>query len=153
MVHVDGRVIGEHRGLPYYTVGQRHGLGVAAGERLYVVSLDAVENKVIVGPEESLYATALDAEEVSFVTGMPPVEKAEVTVKVRSHAPEVPATLFPYEGRRALLRFAEPQRAITPGQAVVFYDRDEVLGGGLIASAERECRALSLIDRVTYPAL
>jgi tRNA-specific 2-thiouridylase len=137
MVHVDGRVFGQHRGLPYYTVGQRHGLGVAVGERLYVVALDAAENRVIVGPEQALYAAALSAEQVSFVSGQAPAAETKVTVKVRSHAPEVPALLYPYEGKHALVRFFEPQRALTPGQAVVFYDGDEVLGGGLIGSVER----------------
>ena len=137
MVHVDGRVLGEHRGLTNYTVGQRHGLGIAAGERVYVVALDVGENRLIVGPEQALYAVALDAELVSFVSGEVPSAGTEVSVKVRSHAPEVPAMMFPYEGRRARVRFAEPQRAITPGQAVVFYDGEEVLGGGLIASTER----------------
>ncbi|MBI4234637.1 MAG: tRNA 2-thiouridine(34) synthase MnmA [Chloroflexi bacterium] len=126
-----GRVLGQHRGIEFFTIGQRRGLGVAAGAPLYVVGLDLQANQVIVGPEEELYQTSLWASGVNWLAGAAPAESVEVTVKIRYKAPEVPATLL-VGAEGVEVRFHQPQRAVTPGQAVVFYLGEEVLGGGFI---------------------
>jgi tRNA-specific 2-thiouridylase len=131
IVDAAGRVLGQHQGLAFYTVGQRHGLGIATGEPLYVLQLDPARNALVVGPEEALGQRELLAGQVSFVAGdAPPVSR--VTAKVRYKAPESPGTLLPLDEGRVRLVFDQPQRAITPGQAVVFYQGEEVLGGGII---------------------
>jgi tRNA-specific 2-thiouridylase len=129
---LSGRRLGEHRGIVFYTVGQRRGLGVSAGVPLYVIAIDPVRNAVIVGPEDALYRDALEAEHVSWVSGQAPAGPIRVTARVRYRAPEAPATLEPRPDGSVLVRFDQPQRAPTPGQAVVFYQGDEVLGGGII---------------------
>jgi tRNA-specific 2-thiouridylase len=129
-----GNVLGEHRGLPYYTIGQRRGLGIAAPEPLYVIGLDAARNAVIVGPEAALYGERLLTTDVNWVSCAPPAAPLRATVKVRYAHAGTPATLTPVEGGVAV-QFDEPVRAITPGQAAVFYDGDLVLGGGWIAQA------------------
>ena len=126
-----GTVLGEHPGVEFFTVGQRRGLGIAGASPMYVLSVDAAEAVVTVGPEEELYSAECQAEDVTYVSGREPVDGAEVGVKIRYKSPEVPGTIHP-RGRCALVRFREPQRAVTPGQAVVFYRGDEVLGGGRI---------------------
>ncbi len=131
IVDAAGRVLGQHQGLAFYTVGQRHGLGLATGEPLYVLRLDPAHNTLAVGPEEALGQQELLAGQVSFVAGYaPPVSR--VTAKVRYKAPEAPGTLLPLDEGRVRLVFDQPQRAITPGQAAVFYQGEEVLGGGII---------------------
>ena len=133
-----GRVLGQHQGLPCYTIGQRKGLGIAAPEPLYVVEIDVARNALIVGPESELGRRALLAEEVNWVAGVPPARPVQATVKIRLHGKEAPATVTPLAGERARVVFAEPQRDITPGQAAVFYDGEAVLGGGRIVRAEPE---------------
>lgn len=128
-----GHVLGKHRGLPHYTVGQRKGLGVSSPEALYVVALDPARNAVVVGPEAALYASGLVAEDLHWVAGSPPGGEFPGEVQVRYRSPAVPAAVE-LEGDRALVRFAEPVRAVTPGQAAVFYRGEEVLGGGTIAT-------------------
>jgi tRNA-specific 2-thiouridylase len=139
-----GRVLGTHRGLPYYTIGQRKGLGLAQRPRvvtrseagrpapLFVVAIDAAENALVVGPEEALLRTDLEAEEITFVSGQWPAAPLRVGAKVRYRSPISPATLTPLHSGRIHLAFDVPQRAITPGQAVVFYEGEKVLGGGII---------------------
>ena len=127
-----GRKLGEHRGLPYYTIGQRKGLGIAAPQPLYVLALDTVRNAVVVGAAEELGRRDLTAAEVTYVGGYPPEDPIPVTAKIRYKAPAAPATLIPLPGERAQVRFEEPLRDITPGQGVVFYRDDVVLGGGII---------------------
>lgn len=135
---LSGKVLGTHRGLAFYTVGQRKGLGLSGQPGpLFVVALDLRENAVIVGPKESLLARGLEAEGVSFVSGEWPREPLRVTAQVRYRSPAAPAILTPLVGERVSLAFDTPQPAITPGQAVVFYQGDEVLGGGTIARAIR----------------
>ncbi|MGC8874260.1 MAG: tRNA 2-thiouridine(34) synthase MnmA [Chloroflexia bacterium] len=135
---LSGKLLGVHRGLAFYTVGQRKGLGVSGQPRpLFVVALDPAENALIVGPEEALYARGLEAEGVSFVSGDWPGEPLRVSAQVRYRSPAVPATLAPAGRAEVRLEFDVPQRAITPGQAVVFYRGEEVLGGGTIRTAIR----------------
>lgn len=136
ILDVQGRVIGEHLGLAFYTIGQRQGMGIAAAHPLYVVAMDSARNALIVGPRAALLRRQLLAEEVSFVSGHPPAQPIAVTAKVRYKAEEAPATLIPLPEGKARVVFAEPQPAITPGQGVVFYQGDLVLGGGIIASSE-----------------
>jgi len=133
IVDTHGQVLGRHEGLPFYTIGQRQGLGLAAGRRLYVVGLDPRHNRVIVGPEEELYAAGLIATEVNWPTGRPADgDEMEAEVKIRYRSPLVRARVKPLEGDKARVMFEEPQRAVTPGQAVVFYRGERLLGGGLI---------------------
>ncbi len=131
-----GRVVGRHEGVGGYTVGQRHGLGVALGERRYVVAIDSEANAVTIGGEDDLLCDGLLAEEMRWVDGRAPEGETAVQAQVRYRAPAVAATLS-VRGDRASVRFHEPQRAITPGQAAVFYDGEQVVGGGIIVKALR----------------
>ncbi len=126
-----GEVLGEHGGIATLTVGQRKGLGIAGGRPLYVLALDPVENAAVVGPDEALFVTDARAGRLSFVAGEPPATAFDCSARVRYHAAEAPASVR-IEGDRAFICFAEPQRAVTPGQAVVFYDGDRVIGGGIL---------------------
>lgn len=128
-----GRKIGQHQGLPFYTVGQRKGLGIAAAEALYVLRLDVERNALIVGPARELGRRSLLAEEVSYVNGEPPGGPLRVQARIRYKAVLADATWTPLDGQRAWVEFDTPLRDITPGQAVVAYQGDEVLGGGIIA--------------------
>ena len=132
IVDQQGQEIGRHAGLPLYTIGQRKGIGVAAGQPLYVTRLDVARNAVIVGPPEALERRSLDAEGVTFVSGEWPDAPFVCQVQIRSHAEPVAASVTPRERGGIHVAFASLQRAVTPGQAVVFYDRDIVLGGGRI---------------------
>jgi tRNA-uridine 2-sulfurtransferase len=134
IVDTAGKLLGRHRGLPLYTVGQRQGLGIAAAERLYVVALDAAANRLVVGVEPELLNDCLVAADLAWVSGGPPEPGTGVTARIRYRAPDTPVTLAVADGR-ASVRFASSQRAVAPGQAVVFYAGDRVLGGGIIESA------------------
>jgi tRNA-uridine 2-sulfurtransferase len=133
IVTSDGRVLGEHAGTHHFTVGQRRGLGVAAGEPLYVIQTDPSTRRVLVGGTEELVRSTLIARDVNWLSIAPVREPRAAQVKIRNkHAP-APATLFPTgDDGRIEVRFDSPQRAITPGQAAVFYNADLVLGGGWI---------------------
>ncbi len=132
----NGQVLGKHRGIAFYTVGQRQGLGIAAAHPLYVVKIDRVRNALIVGPKAAVFRASLYAEDVQFVAGRPPQGTISIAAKIRYKAPEAPATLTSIPGQRARVEFDDPQSAITPGQGVVFYRGEIVLGGGIIASDE-----------------
>lgn len=132
---VEGRVVGRHAGHQLYTIGQRKGLGVAFGKPMYVVSIDAATNTVVVGEDDDLKRDSLVACEVTWSAVDPePGESYEVRVKIRYNHEAAPATVQVLEGKRAQVNFTEPQRAITPGQAAVFYQGSVVLGGGWIQS-------------------
>ncbi len=128
-----GRIIGQHKGLPFYTIGQREGLGIAAPEALYVMQLDVAGNALVVGITSELGQRKLVAAGVNYVSGQIPQEPLEITAKIRYQAIEAEALLIPLEDGRARVTFARPQRDITPGQGVVFYQGEVVLGGGLIS--------------------
>jgi len=132
-----GEQLGTHKGLPLYTVGQRSGLGIAAPRPLYVLELDPTRNALVVGYSEELLAPALLAEEMRYVSGAAPAGQVQVQAQIRYRARPAAATLSPLEGERALVRFDSAVRAIAPGQAVVLYDGDEVIGGGCIVRAEQ----------------
>ena len=136
----DGAVVGEHEGTFRFTIGQRRGLGVSTGERSYVVDIDPGANRVIVGPAELLARDGLDAERVTWVSGVAPDCPVEVDVSVRYRGDPVPGVVTALPGGRARVLFRSPQRAIAPGQSVVLYAGDEVLGGGTIAEALRTVR-------------
>jgi tRNA-specific 2-thiouridylase len=127
-----GNRLGWHRGIVNYTVGQRRGLPARGGsEPLYVLSVDAEANAVVVGPEEELLAPGLIAGELSFVSGEAPREPFQTQARIRYRSEPAPATVEVH-GDTAEVRFRRPQRAVTPGQAVVFYDGERVVGGGMI---------------------
>lgn len=127
-----GNRLGRHQGLGFYTVGQRRGLGSGLGRRLYVKALNTEENAVIVGEDKDLYGMALMADNVNLIS-TPEVEPGlQITAKIRYSAPEVPARLYPMDDGLFKVVFDQPVRAITPGQAVVFYKGECVLGGGTI---------------------
>jgi len=128
----EGNVLGEHRGIQYYTVGQRRGLGIACGRPLYVIGIDPERNAVIVGPEERLYRRRLVASELNWIAGEDLKEPMEVFARIRYRHKEAAAVVEPRAEGSVTVTFREPQRAITPGQAVVFYREDLVLGGGTI---------------------
>lgn len=132
IVMQDGTVLGEHKGLIYYTVGQRKGLGIAYKEPLYVLKLDNEKNEVIVGTEKELYSKTLYANELNFLLDIDLSKLVEVMAKIRYRSKEAEAILYPQENGVVKVEFKEPQRAITPGQSVVFYLDDIVLGGGKI---------------------
>uniref|UniRef100_A0A831UBN3 tRNA-specific 2-thiouridylase MnmA n=1 Tax=Geobacter metallireducens TaxID=28232 RepID=A0A831UBN3_GEOME len=129
-----GNVLGRHGGTYRYTVGQRRGLGIAHPHPLYVVGVDAERRQVIVGPKEELSALGLAAADVTWVIP-PAAETVEAACKIRYRHHPVPCTVTVLPGSRAEVRFREPERSVTPGQAVVFYHGDEVLGGGWIDAA------------------
>ena len=135
VVDTAGRVLGQHRGVAFYTVGQREGLGIAARQPLYVLEIDMARNALVVGLKCDLLRAELLAEQVSYVAGSPPSQPVAVRAKIRYRAEEAPATVVPLAGQRARVVFREPQPAITPGQGVVFYQEDVLLGGGLISTA------------------
>jgi len=131
IVDANGKVLGKHSGLAQYTVGQRQGLGLASNKRLYVLRLDTANNRLVVGTKDRLLSNRLFASKLSWVSGEAPGELANITAKVRYKSPEVKATLHLSDGL-AEVDFQQPQWAIAPGQAVVFYQGNAVLGGGII---------------------
>jgi tRNA-specific 2-thiouridylase len=131
IVNINDKVLGKHDGLARYTVGQRQGLGLASNEPLYVLELDATNNRLVVGTREQALHNVLVASHLSWVSGEAPEAPVDITAKVRYKAPEVAAELH-LENGLAEVRFPEPQWAIAPGQSVVFYQGDVVLGGGVI---------------------
>lgn len=145
MMTVDGRDMGEHAGLMYYTIGQRGGLGIGGqhggdNKPWFVVGKDLSQNILYVGQgfyHDNLMSTSLDASQVHFTREMPAEFTIECTAKFRYRQPDSKVTVT-VKGDKAIVNFAEPQRAITPGQAVVFYDEEECLGGGLIDNAYKD---------------
>ncbi|MGH9402375.1 MAG: tRNA 2-thiouridine(34) synthase MnmA [Terriglobia bacterium] len=135
LVTADGKTLGAHAGVHHFTVGQRKGLGVATGSPLYVTEIDAATNRVVVGSNDDLMKRRCRVRDVNWIRPAGEGEEIEARVRIRNkHAP-APARVTA-KGSEALVHFAEPQRAITPGQAAVFYDGEEVVGGGWIATAE-----------------
>lgn len=128
-----GRVLGTHQGLLGYTIGQREGLGLAVGTPLYVIGLDQPNNRLIVGSKTELLRGTLIAERVNWVSIAPPQAPIRAWAKIRSRHEPAAATIHPLRDGGARVEFDEPQPAITPGQAVVFYEGDLLLGGGWIA--------------------
>ncbi len=132
LVDSGGRVVGEHSGVHKFTVGQRRGLGVAAGEPLYVISTEPSTRRVTIGKSGELLRASMNVRDVNWISIAAPAAPVRAEVKIRNKHSPAGATLTPIDGARIEVRFDDPQRAITPGQGAVFYSGDLVLGGGWI---------------------
>ncbi|MFQ5508817.1 MAG: tRNA 2-thiouridine(34) synthase MnmA [Leptospirillia bacterium] len=133
VVDLDGNTLGHHDGVALHTIGQRRGLGVAVGERVYVVDTDPVTNRVVLGPDEALLADGLEADQINLLA---PFSEGRVDARIRYRSKPVPATATVADGRLSI-RFDTPQRAVAPGQSVVLYRDGTVIGGGIIRHATR----------------
>lgn len=131
IVTAEGDVVGHHRGYPFYTIGQRRGVGVAMNTPIYVTNIDHKNNRIEIGGNDSLLHRGLTASQVNWVSTAPG-EELEAEVKIRYNDAGSPAIVSPEGSDAVRIAFREPQRAVTPGQSVVFYDEDRVLGGGII---------------------
>ena len=134
IVDIEGKKIGQHEGMFSFTIGQRKGMGIAAAFPLYVVSIDAQTNTIVAGPNEMLYENELEASRLNFISEPGLRESLKLKVKIRSTHPEAEAHVLPVKEDVVRVVFKTQQRAITPGQAVVFYDGETVVGGGIIDS-------------------
>jgi tRNA-specific 2-thiouridylase len=138
IVHLDGRVLGEHKGIIYYTIGQRRGIGIGGGDPLYVIKLDPIKKQVIVGPKEALEISKVEIKELNWLgTSAIPEDGIDIKVKVRSTRPAEEAKL--YQGQNddeAYFLLKQPEYGVSSGQAAVFYDGGRLLGGGWITKAE-----------------
>ena len=137
ILNTDGKTIGEHKGIIFYTVGQRRGIGIPAVRPLYVITKDKKRNAIIVGEKEHLLGEGLIAKELNWLSIERPVKPIRVKARIRYMHKEAEAEVIPETTNRAIVKFKEPQMSITPGQSVVFYDKDIVVGGGII---EREIK-------------
>jgi tRNA-specific 2-thiouridylase len=137
IVSTRGELIGEHAGIHHYTIGQRRGIGISAAEPLYVTGIDSANNRIIVGNQDELSSEEFTAAGVNWIALTNTAEPVRAEVRVRYRHTAAPATITPLPDSRARVRFDEPQRAITPGQATVFYRGDEVIGGGWIVKWHR----------------
>jgi len=131
-VDTDGNQLGKHDGIAFYTPGQRRGLGLAVGERLYVQKVVSETNTVVLGKQESLLRDSCNVTELNLFDPSLTIESRDVQVKVRYATPETSASLLPINSTTLRIRFHQPQRALSPGQSAVFYDGNHVLGGGII---------------------
>ncbi|HHV59967.1 MAG TPA: tRNA 2-thiouridine(34) synthase MnmA [Clostridiaceae bacterium] len=131
-VDIYGNVLGRHKGIVHYTIGQRKGLGIALGKPVYVLDIDVGNNRVILGEESDVFKDTLIASSLNFISIDKLTEPISVKAKIRYSAKEAPAMVYPLEEDKVKVVFEDAQRAITPGQSVVFYDGDIVVGGGII---------------------
>jgi tRNA-specific 2-thiouridylase len=136
IVDTQGRVLGHHDGIEFFTVGQRKGLHVSSPKPLYVLQLDAAQNRVVVGDDSLLEKEEFFIDRCNWIPFEQPPERFEAVAKIRYNHPGVLATITPLPGHRAQVKLHSPQRAITPGQACVFYQDNLVLGGGWIGRSE-----------------
>ena len=137
ILNKEGEILGEHRGIPFYTIGQRKGLGISSKEPLYVTAIDQEKNVIVVGPKEEVYGDELVAMELNWIAIQELSRPVDVKAKIRYLHKEAEAMVIPLDEDKVHVKFKEPQMAITPGQAVVFYDDDIVIGGGAIERAGR----------------
>lgn len=135
IVNLQGQVLGEHEGIEFYTIGQRKGLRISSPKPLYVIELDAERNRVIVGDDSALACDEFTAARCNWIAFATPPAAFDATVKIRYNHPGTSATVTPLPGGTVKVKLHAPQRAITPGQAAVFYQDDLVLGGGWITRA------------------
>lgn len=138
IVNQEGKVLGYHDGIHLFTIGQRKGIRIPAPKPFYVIDLEPKENKVVVGGQENLFRVQLVAKNCNWIKFENPPKKMEVIAKIRYNHPGAEATIFPKEDGSVLVKFHTPQRAITPGQACVFYDGEIVVGGGWIAGKDEK---------------
>lgn len=141
IIDLEGNVIGEHQGIAFYTIGQRKGLGITHPTPLYVVAIDETHNAVVVGPREAVEGFSLTAAPVNLISVPELTGPMKVTCKIRYRVKDAPATIVPGPDGSVITHFDEPQSAITPGQSVVWYDGDVVVGGGII---ERDLKSLDV---------
>ena len=132
VVDTDGKVMGGHKGIAFYTIGQREGLGIASSKPLYIVKIDAEKNQIVLGDKEAVKGNELAASDVSWMAIGGLKESIRVKAKIRYNHPKAGCEVSPFSDNRIKVIFDEPQHAITPGQAVVLYDGEKVLGGGWI---------------------
>ena len=132
ILNKQGKFLGTHKGIPFYTIGQRKGLGISAGEPLYVTSINRENNAIVVGTKEDLYADELIASELNWIAIPELRQPIEVKAKIRYLHQGAAAVITPLDDGKVCVKFEEPQMAIAPGQAVVFYQGEDVLGGGII---------------------
>ncbi|MCD6358461.1 MAG: tRNA 2-thiouridine(34) synthase MnmA, partial [Dehalococcoidia bacterium] len=137
IIDVQDNVLGQHRGIPFYTIGQRKGLGLSSSEPLYVTAINREENSITVGPKSELYQNELTVDEVNWIAIPLLPEPVRAKVKIRYRHQEADALIAPLPEDKVNVLFDEPQMAITPGQTAVFYDGDIVLGGGTIKNIKQ----------------
>jgi len=132
IVDLENQVLGQHEGIAHFTIGQRKGMGIAASQPLYVISMQSDKNTIVVGPTDKLYEKTLLASQVNLISKAKITKPLELKAKIRYKHREAKVFLTPQDTDQVLVEFEKPQRAITPGQSVVFYDKDVVVGGGII---------------------
>jgi tRNA-specific 2-thiouridylase len=132
ILDVEGNVLGQHEGIAFYTVGQRKGLGITSSKPLYVIDIEPAKNAVIVGSKAQTYSDILIANSLNWIGGTMPEKPIKMKASIRYRHPEVEAEVSPRNEDSVYVKFTEPQMAVTPGQSVVFYDGDTVIGGGTI---------------------
>jgi len=132
IVDRENQVLGQHEGIAHFTIGQRKGMGIAASQPLYVLSMESDTNTIVVGPSDQLYEKVLLASQVNLISKAKIAKPLNVKAKIRYKHREAKALLTPLDTDQILVEFERPQRAVTPGQAVVFYDKNVVVGGGII---------------------
>ncbi len=132
IMDMDGKVLGEHKGIAFYTVGQREGLGISASKPLYIVKIDSGKNQIVLGDSEAVKSLELVASDISWMAVSGLRESIRAKAKIRYNHTKAGCEVFPLSGNRIRVVFDEPQHAITPGQAVVLYEGEKVLGGGWI---------------------
>lgn len=128
----NGERLGEHQGIPFYTVGQRKGLGVALGKRQFVIQIKPGENQIVLGDEPDLLQKEMIVTDLNWISGKPLIEPIDVTVKIRYKSKEAAAKIEPIDENHLRILFNEPQKGVAPGQSAVFYREKLVLGGGVI---------------------
>ena len=131
-VDKSGNILGVHQGIPFYTIGQRKGLGVSSNKRKYVIKINLTKNTILLGEEEDLYNNRLIARNLNFIANSEFLNSLKVEVKIRYNSKKSPAVISSYGKNKMIINFETPQRAITTGQSAVFYQGDVVLGGGII---------------------
>jgi tRNA-specific 2-thiouridylase len=135
IVMTDGKAVGKHDGIAFFTVGQRRKLGIAAGERLYVVRIDTDANRVVLGKSSALQTNGMAVSDLNFISGEELRSPMKGTVKIRSRSPFIPAVIEPLASGTVRVVFENQVRGVCPGQAAVFYDGDNVVGGGVIEAS------------------
>ncbi len=135
IVDEKGNILGKHRGIIHYTVGQRRGIGISSNRRLYVVKIDAENNRIVISDKKNLFSEGLMAKELNLMAVERLDRPYKIKVKIRLKHKEADATVYPHENNMAKIMFDEPQMSVTPGQSVVFYLNDTVFGGGIIERA------------------
>ena len=132
IVDNEGKVLGKHKGICFYTVGQRSGLGISAAKPLYVTSIDPKNNEIVVGTRQETMKESLTADGINWINREFSETEIKADVKIRYNHPKAPAFIKPKNHSEVEVKFEKPQPAVTPGQAAVFYKEDQVLGGGWI---------------------